>query len=66
MNDRQLAITGFATVAIVALAAAVLSRRHRATVASLAEVIGFLTGTRVLRVTAVAVWAVLGWHFLAR
>ncbi|MCX4095001.1 DUF6186 family protein [Nocardia sp. alder85J] len=66
MNDRQLSIIGFATVLAVAIAAALVSRWQRAKVASLTEVVDCLTSTRVLRAIAVALWALLGWHFLAR
>ncbi|MQY25351.1 DUF6186 family protein [Nocardia aurantia] len=66
MSDRQLVIAGFVTVLIVAVAAAVVSRWQRAKVASLGEVVDNLTGPRTLRLVAVALWGVLGWHFLAR
>ncbi|MBF6219426.1 hypothetical protein IU479_15045 [Nocardia abscessus] len=66
MSDRAIVITGFCLLLTVALAAAAVTRSRRDQVASLGETIVYLTSTRTTKITAVLVWAWLGWHFLAR
>ncbi|WP_063049192.1 DUF6186 family protein [Nocardia arthritidis] len=66
MSDRAIVLLGFGLIAAAALTAVVLTRLRRDQVASLGETIAYLTGTRTMRITAVLVWAWLGWHFLAR
>ncbi|MBF6338460.1 hypothetical protein IU450_21550 [Nocardia abscessus] len=66
MSDRAIVITGFCLLLAVALAAAAVTRLRRDQVASLGETIVYLTSTRTTKITAVLVWAWLGWHFLAR
>ncbi|MGY5205452.1 DUF6186 family protein [Nocardia gipuzkoensis] len=66
MSDRAIVITGFCLLLTVALAAAAVTRSRRDQVASPGETIVYLTSTRTTKITAVLVWAWLGWHFLAR
>ncbi|WP_039796795.1 DUF6186 family protein [Nocardia araoensis] len=66
MSDRAVILLGFGLLLAAALVAAAVARLRRDLVASLGETIAYLTGTRVTRITAVFVWAWLGWHFLAR
>ncbi|UGT69359.1 DUF6186 family protein [Nocardia gipuzkoensis] len=66
MSDRAIVITGFCLLLAVALAAVAVTRLRRDQVASLGETIVYLTSTRTTKITAVLVWAWLGWHFLAR
>ncbi|WP_040865625.1 DUF6186 family protein [Nocardia exalbida] len=66
MSDRAVILLGFGLIVAVALVAILLTRLRRDPVASLGETIAYLTGTRTTRITAVLIWAWLGWHFLAR
>ncbi|MGQ4619776.1 DUF6186 family protein [Nocardia sp. R7R-8] len=66
MSDRAVILLGFGLLLAAALVAVAVTRLRRDPVASLGETIGYLTGTRAMRITAVLVWAWLGWHFLAR
>ncbi|WP_174184381.1 DUF6186 family protein [Nocardia barduliensis] len=66
MSDRAIVIAGFCLLLAVALAAAAVTWLRRDLIASLSETIEYLTSTRATKITAVLVWAWLGWHFLAR
>ncbi|RDI42761.1 DUF6186 family protein [Nocardia mexicana] len=66
MSERAVIITGFAVLFAAVAVTTVVARVRPNLLVSLATTIGFLTRTRSTRLTAVALWAWLGWHFLAR
>lgn len=66
MTESALVITGFIVLAVAIVLTVVLTHRHRRSWATLGETVRYLTRTRLMRIAAVAVWAWLGWHFLAR
>ncbi|WP_280496473.1 DUF6186 family protein [Nocardia asiatica] len=66
MSDRAIVIAGFCLLLAIALATVAVTRLRRDSIASLSETIAYLTSTRATKITAVLLWAWLGWHFLAR
>lgn len=66
MTARTLIITGFAVLAILLLAAMILTHVRRDRFATVSATLAYVIRTRPARIVAVLVWAWLGWHFLAR
>ncbi|MEV5648988.1 DUF6186 family protein [Nocardia sp. NPDC052254] len=66
MTESAVVITGFIVLAVAIVLAVVTTHLRRRSWATLGETVRYLTRTRLARIVAVAVWAWLGWHFLAR
>ena len=66
MTARGLIIAGFAVLAVLLLAAVLLTHLRRDRFATLSATLGYLIRTRAAKIVAVLIWAWLGWHFLAR
>ncbi|MFI1920207.1 DUF6186 family protein [Nocardia sp. NPDC020380] len=66
MTDRMLIITGFATLAVLAVALEIAARLLPHRLITLRATLALTLRSRPVRVLAVLVWAWLGWHFLAR
>jgi len=66
VTARGLIIAGFAVLAVLLLAAVLLTHLRRDRFATLSATLGYLIRTRAAKIVAVLIWAWLGWHFLAR
>jgi Family of unknown function (DUF6186) len=66
VTTRALTIGVFGLLLVAGVALDVLARRPGARVATFGDLVSGMLRTRLGRLTALAVWAWLGWHFLAR
>lgn len=66
MTMRSLTIGGFVVLGVLALALYAAGRGRVARLAPLGELVDAARASAARRLTLVAVWAWLGWHFLAR
>jgi Family of unknown function (DUF6186) len=66
MTGRGLVIGAYAVLALAAVVLGLTGRAGRLGLVPVAAVVDGVRGSRVGRLLAVAVWAWLGWHLLAR
>lgn len=66
MTMRAVTIAGFVVLGVLALAVCAAGRARLAGFAPLGELIDAARGGNARRLTLIAVWAWVGWHFLAR
>lgn len=66
MSSRQLTITGFLVVAVLALLLYLLGRARRLGLAPLGDVIEAILASAAGRFVLALTWAWVGWHLLAR
>ena len=65
MSARSLTLAGFALIAAAAIGWSVVAAR-RPSVITLPRLLARATGSRIVRLVFVLVWAWLGWHLFAR
>lgn len=66
MSSRELAITGFLVLAVVALGLYLLGRARRLGLAPLGDVTDAIRTSKAGRFALALSWAWVGWHLLAR
>ena len=66
MSSRELTVTGFLVLAVVALVPYLLGHARRWGLAPLGDVTDAIRTSRAGRVALALCWAWLGWHLLAR
>ena len=66
MSSRELTVTGFLVLAVVALVPYLLGHARRWGLAPLGDVTDAIRTSRAGRVALALCWALVGWHLLAR
>lgn len=66
MSSRELTVTGFLVLAVVALVLYLLGHARRWGLAPLGDVTDAIRTSRAGRVALALCWAWVGWHLLAR
>lgn len=66
MSTRTITVAAFAALFVLAAVLVVAARIRPERFASFPELVAHLGRRRITRIAVLAVWAWLGWHFLAR
>lgn len=66
MTTRMITVLGFVCIGIALLALHLIGRRPGSRVPTAGQFVGFLMRPKAGRVTVLAAWLWLGWHFFAR